>query len=74
MKIVKKGFEIAFQIIEKNWFLRNVKGEAGLLEPKQDDQINKNHMTKYFLPYDWINSKPDDQINPLLVTLLRDII
>ena len=27
-----------------------------------NDRINKNHMTKFFSPYDRINRKPDDQI------------
>ena len=41
------------------------------IRPKPNIQINKNHMTKYFLPYDRINRKPDDRIYPHLVTLLR---
>ena len=41
------------------------------IRPKPDDRIYKNHLTEYFLPYDWINRKPDDQIYLPLVTLLR---
>ena len=41
-----------------------------LIRPKPDDRINKNHTTKYFLPYDQINRKPNDQIYLPLVTIL----
>ena len=41
------------------------------IRPKPDNQINKNHMTKYFLPYDQIKRQPDDQIYQPFVTLLR---
>ena len=40
------------------------------IRPKLDDQINKNHMTKYFFPFNWIRGKPDDQIYIPLVTVL----
>ena len=32
------------------------------IRPKLDHQINKKHMIEYFIPYDRINRKPDDQI------------
>ena len=34
---------------------------------KPDDRVNKNHKTEYFLPYNQINRKADDQIyaNPV---------
>ena len=40
------------------------------IRSKPEDRINKNHMTKYFWPYDQINRNTDDQIYLPLITLL----